>query len=85
MPSPQVKPIPPPGHIFQPASYVDRIDLTQLFPAGRPLEVELGAGDGSFLVEWAELHPDRDFLGVERLLGRLRKTNRKASRSTRRI
>ena len=76
----QVKPIPPESLIFQPVSYVQPLDLSQLFAPGRPLEVELGAGDGSFLVQWAGLHPDRNVLGVERLLGRLRKTNRKAVR-----
>src|SRR5581483_6942276 len=43
--------------------------------------VELGSGDGSFLVNYARLHPERNFLGVERLLGRLRKLDRKALRA----
>ena len=47
----------------------------------RPLEVELGSGDGSFMAKWAALKPDRNFLGVERLLGRLRKLDRKAQRA----
>jgi tRNA (guanine-N7-)-methyltransferase len=62
-------------------SIVDRIDLAQLFSVGRPLEVELGCGDGSFLVQYATLHPERDFIGVERLLGRLRKVNRRGARA----
>jgi tRNA (guanine-N7-)-methyltransferase len=45
------------------------------------MEVELGSGDGSFLVQHAGRNPDRNFLGVERLLGRLRKTDRKAHRA----
>jgi len=76
----QVKPIPPANLVFQPVSYVHRLDPSQLFTPGKPVDVELGAGDGSFLVQWAGLHPDRNFLAVERLLGRLRKTNRKAVR-----
>ena len=44
------------------------------------MEVELGSGDGSFLAEYALLHPDRNFIGVERLLGRLRKLDRKGLR-----
>lgn len=44
----------------------------------RPAELDLGCGDGSFLVRLAEHFPDRDFLGVERLLGRVRKVSRKA-------
>ena len=46
-----------------------------------PLEVELGSGDGSFLAQWAAAFPERNFLGVERLLGRLRKLDRKARRA----
>ena len=41
----------------------------------------MGSGDGSFLVEYASQHPDRNFIGVERLLGRIRKLERKARRS----
>jgi tRNA (guanine-N7-)-methyltransferase len=59
---------------------VDPLPLPRLFPRPQPLEVELGSGDGSFLAQWAATHPDRNFLGVERLLGRLRKLDRKAGR-----
>lgn len=52
-----------------------------MFPRPQPLEVELGSGDGSFLVNYAKLHPERNFLGVERLLGRLRKIDRKGRRA----
>src|SRR5579871_3311318 len=63
------------------SSIIERVDLASLFPVAQPLEVELGAGDGSFLVNYAKLHPERNFLGVERLLGRLRKVDRKARRT----
>lgn len=62
-------------------SILDRLDLPKLFPQSQPLEVELGSGDGSFLVNYARLHPERNFLGVERLLGRLRKLDRKGRRA----
>ena len=71
----------PPSLVYRPTSYVERLDLAQVFPKTRPLEVELGSGDGSFLVEWARRHPERNFLGVERLLGRIRKLDRKAFRA----
>jgi tRNA (guanine-N7-)-methyltransferase len=61
-------------------SILDPLFLDPLFPCPQPLEVELGSGDGSFLVQYAASQPDRNFLGVERLLGRLRKIQRKASR-----
>lgn len=44
---------------------------------GQPVEIDLGCGDGSFLVAYARRHPERNFLGVERLLGRLRKLDRR--------
>jgi tRNA (guanine-N7-)-methyltransferase len=52
-----------------------------MFSRMQPLEVELGSGDGSFLAQWAATCPERNFLGVERLLGRLRKLGRKAQRA----
>src|SRR2546421_1963737 len=64
--------------IYKPASITERIDPTDLFPKLRPLEVELGSGDGSFLVEYARLRPEHNFIGVERLFGRIRKMDRKA-------
>lgn len=66
--------------IYPLRSITERIDLTDLFSARQPLEVELGCGDASFLAEYARLHPEINFLGVERLLGRLRKLDRKGRR-----
>lgn len=67
--------------VYRPASYVQRLDLAELFPTAQPLEVELGSGDGSFLVEWARRHPESNFIGLERLLGRVRKLDRKGGRA----
>jgi tRNA (guanine-N7-)-methyltransferase len=61
-------------------SAIERLDLGRMFSFRRPLEVELGSGDGSFLAQYAALHRERNFIGVERLLGRLRKLDRKAIR-----
>jgi tRNA (guanine-N7-)-methyltransferase len=61
-------------------SVVERLDLGRMFPPPQPLEIELGSGDGSFLAQYAGLHRERNFIGVERLLGRLRKLDRKALR-----
>lgn len=71
-----------PSLIHPITSIIERLDLSAMFPAAQPLEVELGSGDGSFLVNYAKLHPERNFMGVERLLGRLRKLDRKARRAT---
>jgi tRNA (guanine-N7-)-methyltransferase len=70
----------PTSLLHRPASWTEPLRLAEMFPAPQPLEVELGAGDGSFLAQWAALHPERNFIGVERLLGRLRKLDRKARR-----
>jgi tRNA (guanine-N7-)-methyltransferase len=67
--------------IYDLPSIVERLDLAKLFPKPQPLEVELGCGDASFLVELAHRHPERNLIGVERLLGRLRKLDRKGSRA----
>jgi tRNA (guanine-N7-)-methyltransferase len=67
--------------VYKLTSIVERLDLARLFPVAQPLEIELGSGDGSFLVNYAKLHTEQNFLGVERLLGRLRKVDRKALRA----
>jgi tRNA (guanine-N7-)-methyltransferase len=69
-----------PSIVFTPESYVERLSFAEMFPVERPVEVEIGSGDGSFLAEYARLHPETNFLGVERLLGRLRKLDKKARR-----
>ena len=66
--------------IFPLRSIVQRLDLAALFTNRQPLEIELGSGDGSFLAQYAGRHRDGNFIGVERLLGRLRKLERKSSR-----
>jgi tRNA (guanine-N7-)-methyltransferase len=54
-----------------PANYFAPLDLEAIFPRRAPLEIDLGCGDGAFLVEIAARHPDRNFLGIERLPGRV--------------
>ncbi len=44
----------------------------------RPLEVDLGCGAGRHLIARAAKHPDVNLLGIDRLLGRLRKAARAA-------
>lgn len=65
---------------FVPKDYFKRLDAGEILRDGRPLEVDLGCGDGAFLLEMARNFPDRDFLGVERLLGRVRKVCKKITR-----
>jgi tRNA (guanine-N7-)-methyltransferase len=70
-----------PGLIYELPSILERLDLARLFPKAQPLEVELGSGDGSFLAAYARQHPGHNFIGVERLLGRIRKMDRKGRRA----
>jgi tRNA (guanine-N7-)-methyltransferase len=67
--------------ICQLRTIVEPLDLAELFPQPQPLEVELGCGDASFLVEYARRNPEKNFLGVERLLGRIQKLDRKGRRA----
>ena len=72
--------LPAEGLIYQLPSILERIDLASLFPTPQALEVELGCGDGSFLLNYARANPHRNFIGVERLLGRISKIDRKGRR-----
>ena len=65
---------------FAPGDYFRKLERNEIYREGRPLEVDLGCGDGSFLMEMAREFPERDFLGVERLLGRVRKVCKKLTR-----
>jgi tRNA (guanine-N7-)-methyltransferase len=59
---------------------LSRLDFAALFGNTALVELELGAGDGSFLLQYSAAHPEVNFLGVERLFGRLRKIDRKGRR-----
>ena len=65
--------------IIEPGSLIDRLDLEKIFGRIAPLHVDLGCGDGSFICALAERVPERNFLGIERLLGRIRSAARKAA------
>ena len=63
-----------------PENYFSEIRISDYFENGAPLEIDLGCGDGKFTLEMAEHHPDRNFIAVERLLGRVRKVCRGAEK-----
>lgn len=67
----------PPDVEIVPANYFAPLDLKFIYGRSAPLEIDLGCGDGSFLVEIAAANPAQDFLGIERLLGRVRSAHRK--------
>lgn len=57
--------------------------LPEVLPAGwvgsnaAPLEIDVGCHKGLFLVEMASRHPGRNFLGIERQVERVAKTQKK--------
>lgn len=50
--------------VASPASHQGR--WQESFPAAGPLHIEIGMGKGRFLMALAALHPERNYLGVER-------------------
>ncbi len=55
-----------------PTDYFASLDLGSIFPRVAPVEIDLGCGDGAFLAALAGRFPERNFLGIERLIGRVR-------------
>ena len=51
-----------------------------IYDPSRPLEVEVGCGKGRFLTGRAAANPDCEFLGIERMLGRVRTFDNKTRR-----
>ncbi len=72
------------GHVLSPfieiESLVDRLDAEKIFGRRAALHVDLGCGDGSFLCALAQRMPAKNFLGIERLLGRARIVARRAAK-----
>ncbi len=66
--------------LYELPTILERIDLARLFAVTQPLEVELGCGDASFLAKYARRNPQMNFIGVERLLGRIQKLDKKGRR-----
>lgn len=60
-----------------------RFDWLAIFGNDRPVELDLGAGDGGFALAYSALHPEINLLAVERLLGRVRKIEKRAARAER--
>ena len=71
---------PEPKLLHVPEDWLKRLDLAAMFQTEQPLEVELGSGDGSFLATHAAAQPRRNFIGVERLKGRIIKLDKRGVR-----
>jgi tRNA (guanine-N7-)-methyltransferase len=68
--------------IIELSSPIEQLDLEKLFGRNAPLHVDLGCGEGSFLCALAQRMPKKNFLGTERLLGRIRAAACKATTIT---
>ncbi len=71
-----------PSLIYELETIQEPVVWENLFPhrPDFPIEVELGSGDGTFLMDYAQSNPDINVVGVERLMGRVTKTDRKSRR-----
>lgn len=65
---------------WKPANYFERAKLSEIFPREAPIEVDFGCGEGAFLLARAQQKPERNFLGTERMLGRVTKVCRAIAR-----
>jgi tRNA (guanine-N7-)-methyltransferase len=68
------------GVEYVPKSLTRVLEFDKVFSRLAPLEIDLGCGDGAFLALLAQENPAHNFLGIERLLGRVRSVCRKVAR-----
>ena len=65
---------------YTPRSLTSALEFDRIFSHLAPVEIDLGCGDGAFLAALARENPAHNFLGIERLLGRVRSVCRKVAR-----
>ena len=65
---------------YIPKSLTEPLNWDEVFPRSAPIEIDLGCGDGAFLMAMARANPEHNFLGIERLLGRVSKVCHKVAR-----
>ncbi|HPJ56654.1 MAG TPA: tRNA (guanosine(46)-N7)-methyltransferase TrmB [Kiritimatiellia bacterium] len=64
-----------------PADWLGPLPVRDWFDdPSRPLEIDVGCGKGRFLLARAGKHPDVNFLGIDRMLRRIRKIDNRARR-----
>jgi tRNA (guanine-N7-)-methyltransferase len=66
--------------IWTPSNWMDPMDWQEVFGNEQRIDVDIGCGKGSFLLCSAQTHPGTNFVGVDRLLRRLRKVDKKIRR-----
>src|SRR5437870_1916370 len=65
---------------YVPKSLTSALEFDRIFSHFASVEIDLGCGDGAFLTAMARENPEHNFLGIERLLGRVRSVCRKVAR-----
>lgn len=66
---------------YVPEDWLHPLPLARAFARPAPIEVDLGFGKGRFLLARAKDHPDVNFLGIDRMLERVRKVDNRARRA----
>ena len=64
-----------------PANCFEPFDFAAIFSREAPIQVDLGCGDGSFLATLAAENSAKNFLGIDRLQGRVNSACRKIERA----
>ena len=73
--------------ITEPSTIIDLPDITHklslegLFAEKLPIEIDIGCGKGRFLLSRASSHQETNFIGIDRMNGRLGKLDRKIMRA----
>lgn len=58
-----------------------RVKLAELLPGSAPFVWEVGSGHGHFLTAFAQAHPEELFIGIDVILERIERANRKRNRA----
>ena len=66
--------------VVVPHNWLYPSDIRTWFETDQPIELDLGCGKGRFLLARAQRFPDRNFLGIERQLERIRKIDSRIER-----
>jgi tRNA (guanine-N7-)-methyltransferase len=66
--------------LYTPPNWIEPLNWQNVFAESRPIEVDIGCGKGGFLLWAAQTQTDRNFVGIERLLLRLRRVDKKILR-----
>lgn len=67
-----------PTRIIQISLDQKSLDFDAIVPPGTPAELEIGCGHGHFLVARAAKNPHIRYIGIERMMDRVRRIDRKA-------